>query len=332
METPFNTGDIYLEERYSAEGLLQKAHEVEAQWNGIGVCINEESFKGILIARDSHILFMTMQDVSEDIAIMNAGIRQLNRRCTKKHRMNMGYYFERNFTDKETVADIVVTNRVMQRATKSWHPKIQSPTYAYTRDGRRVTEKGRTITIPGYGVGNGEFTPIKSLTMFSLVSAVLASAGIQNLFYDPEFQLSIYNDGGFMEGFLKPTPTVLRFGYERNGNDAPFEVSRLNDSISKTASIEGSKLVSLYFESYFFSPGSDEYDDNRRAFLANQNTDVDEEYDPYGMNMPDSSFQRRTRQEIQEDALDILSSKNRERAQKNAKIREAQRHEPISYK
>ena len=329
----FKTGDIYVAERQSIQGLLEKANDPAAEWNEIGICINESSIQGFLLARGSYLKFYTLKQIKDDPLILKAGVRSLGKKFDRARREIIRDYIRTNFPSQEAVYGIKALSRVMQRVTRSTHPGIRTPIYTYTQDGTRLDENGRTIQIPGAIVKGHTTKRIIGMTMYEMVMAVLAVGEVKGLVYDSEIDLNEFTFEGSMDRFLEQPTIFKQFIF-----DSPDSESVINIiNHSRTTSVKDGAIAMLhYFEGEFYQDDSEVlYNKNRchRDFSPQSGRQMEENHltgtDMFHANQ---NFERRTRVDIADRKMEMHQDRTNDRLLRRKQQDEKNRASPMKYK
>jgi hypothetical protein len=327
----FNTGDVYVGYRQSLTGMLEKANDVNSEWNEIGICISDKDKQGFLIAREGTLKLYTLKEIRKDSLVTMAGIRQLNRsKFGSVNISQMAEYIDRNFGYGGTRFNINVVSRVMQRMTQSNHPHIQAPSYTYSSNGVRTDRRGNGLRIPGYSGNNQTFKAIENITMYELVMAVLASSEVYNLIYNPEIELSAFTIGGSLDKYLE-NPIIFKqeqFPYDHHDITSKQQETIL--LIKNSAYREGPMLANLMYESEFYTMSQDYESDSRTNLSNTSNSNSSEEY--LEVDKANRNFTRRTRDEIAERKSELHGQKTHDRLIRKRAQEKAYRSEPMKYK
>lgn len=241
----FQTGDVYLEERISIPCILEKVQDPAAEWNNIGVWIDDGDFQGVITVKDGALMLIPYRDLINDPTVLRAAVRRLNYKFGRSERYQIKDYYKRMYyTDAQRLA-VGVLSRVFQRMGPSAHPKIKSPTYIVNGDGSILDHRGNTLQP--YRTNRVD----KELTLFEIVSSLLSQAKVFGLKYNPEMNISDFNEGDFMDQYLE-RPEDLKQEPFRNGARSMGINKEMKQLLVAKGSKEGASLLNLYFENYFF--------------------------------------------------------------------------------
>lgn len=305
----FETGDLYFEDRVCTSSILERVQDPSAEWNNLGVWINDGNFSGVLTVRNGNLVLVDYKTIIDDPSIFRASIRKLNRKFDRQERYFIQDYYRRLYSDEKARSNVTIVSRVFQRMAFSSHPKVRSPEYIMGPNGL-LDSRGNTLQP--YKASKTD----KALTIYGVVSSLLAQAKVFGLGYNPEIALSDFNEGGPMDFFLQP-PQELKQEPPRKGKYSTQLNPETRQLLSRQGQREGSELLNLYYENYYFI--MEEVEDEQEEI---------EEMD--GINFTLNSRKANPRK-VKERATLLESEQNHRRAIRNREIQERLQPSGISY-
>lgn len=243
----YKTGDLFLGNRWSVLGMMNRLADPEARWSEVGIFVvdkqssTENSVKVMLLNNDG-VVVEGLSDILKEPTLQSAAHRSLNKKTNGPTVGLVREYVSKirggdiQSLDQENLIVHGVMGQDIDQASSSIGTKLNP------------NGDGRDLRVSGFVKGDPNSKLKSEFTSTDLVGSILAYAKLID--YDPDVKVSNFQEGGLVDdnyGEENPLfPSHVSASSRVNGTGR--EYSKIVDAIIENARQEAEQLVLNYLQ------------------------------------------------------------------------------------